>query len=385
MISLNIIIQILKKELSQTFRNPRMAMLLFIPPLIQIVIFGYAVNFDVKNIKTAIVDYDKSYASREFIAEIESNKYFKIIKRFENAEKVVPAIDGGEISCAIVIGADFQKNIESDKTAIVQAIHDGVDSNNAITVNNYLNIITYKYSAKIQAAKIKKTNIRLAAAGREPLKINSIKVDSRAWFNQSLESKDFFVPGIIGNILMLVTMMLTSMAIVREKEIGTIEQLLVTPIKPAEIVLGKTLPFMIIGIFQAAIIIVAAISWFEIPVRGSYFLLFSAIAIFLVSNLGIGILISTISQTQQQAMLVTTFFMLPAFTLSGFVFPIVNMPELIQYITYVIPLRYFLVIVRGIFLKGVGIEVLYQQYAALILLSCAIFAFSVLRFRRTID
>ncbi len=385
MFSLNKVLQILKKELNQTFRNPRLVVLLFLPPIIQLVVFGYAVNFDVKNIKTAIVDYDRTTASRDFIAHIESNKYFKTVKYLANSDDIKREIDSSAISCAIVISRGFMKNIESGKTAMVQAVHDGIDSNNAITVTNYLNMISYKYLRQIQVSKIQKINEKLKTAGRSPIKINAVTVEPRAWFNQSLESKDFFVPGIIGNILMLITVMLTSMAIVREKEIGTIEQLLVTPIRPIEIVIGKTLPFMLIGIVQAAIIVIAAVLWFEIPVRGSYSLLLCGVVIYLLSNLGIGIFISTISQTQQQAMLVTTFFMLPAFTLSGFVFPIVNMPEIVQYLTFLIPLRYFLIIVRGVFLKGVGMEVLYPQYAAMAFISFAILAFSVMRFRRTID
>ena len=385
MISFNKILQILKKELYQTFRNPRLVVLLFLPPIIQLVVFGYAVNFDVKNIKTAIIDYDRTPASRDFIAHIESNRYFKTVKYLNNSDEIKHEIDSSAISCAIVISNGFMKNIENGKTAVVQAVHDGIDSNNAITVNNYLNMISYKYLKKIQVSKIEKINQKLAASGRAPIKINAIVIEPRAWFNQSLESKDFFVPGIIGNILMLITVMLTSMAIVREKEIGTIEQLLVTPIRPLEIIIGKTLPFMLIGIVQASIIVGAAVLWFEIPVRGSYALLFCGVVIYLLSNLGIGIFISTVSQTQQQAMLVTTFFMLPAFTLSGFVFPIVNMPEIVQYLTFLIPLRYFLIIVRGVFLKGVGMEVLYPQYAAMAIISFAILAFSVMRFRRTID
>lgn len=385
MFSLNKVLQILKKELNQTFRNPRLVVLLFLPPIIQLVVFGYAVNFDVKNIKTAIVDYDRTTASRDFIAHIESNKYFKTVKHLANSDDIKREIDSSAISCAIVISRGFMKNIESGKTALVQAVHDGIDSNNAITVTNYLNMISYKYLRQIQVSKIQKINEKLKTAGRSPIKINAVTVEPRAWFNQSLESKDFFVPGIIGNILMLITVMLTSMAIVREKEIGTIEQLLVTPIRPIEIIIGKTLPFMLIGIVQAAIIVVAAVLWFEIPVRGSFALLLCGVVIYLLSNLGIGIFISTISQTQQQAMLVTTFFMLPAFTLSGFVFPIVNMPEIVQYLTLLIPLRYFLIIVRGVFLKGVGMEVLHPQYAAMAFISFAILAFSVMRFRRTID
>lgn len=385
MISINIIIQILIKELNQTFRNPRLAVLLFIPPIVQLIVFGYAVNFDVKNIKTAVIDYDKTPASREFIAHIESNKYFKIAAYLDNSDSIAHQIDKGDISCAVVISEGFSRGIETGRTALVQVIHDGIDSNNAITVNNYLNMISYKYLKNIQVSRIKKINEKLAAAGKAQIKINAITVEARAWFNESLESKDFFVPGIIGNILMIITITLTSMAIVREKEIGTIEQLLVTPVKPIEIIIGKTLPFMLIGIVQAAIVVIVAVSWFEIPVRGSYALLLLGVVIFLLSNLGIGIFISTISQTQQQAMLITTFAILPAFTLSGFVFPIVNMPEIVQYMTLLIPLRYFLIIMRGVFLKGVGMQVLYPQYAALTIISLAILAFSVLRFRRTID
>jgi ABC-2 type transport system permease protein len=385
MISINIIIQILIKELNQTFRNPRLAVLLFIPPIVQLIVFGYAVNFDVKNIKTAVIDYDKTPASREFIAQIASNKYFKIAAYLDNSDSLAHEIDKGAISCAVVISEGFSRGIETGRTSLVQVIHDGIDSNNAITVNNYLNMISYRYLKNIQVSRIKKINEKLAAAGKAQIKINAVAIEARAWFNESLESKDFFVPGIIGNILMIITITLTSMAIVREKEIGTIEQLLVTPVKPIEIIIGKTLPFMLIGLVQAAIIVIVAVLWFEIPVRGSYALLFLGVVIFLLSNLGIGIFISTISQTQQQAMLVTTFAILPAFTLSGFVFPIVNMPEIVQYMTLLIPLRYFLIIMRGVFLKGVGMQVLYPQYAALTIISLAILTFSVLRFRRTID
>ena len=385
MISINIIFQILIKELNQTLRNPRLAVLLFIPPIVQLIVFGYAVNFDVKNIKTAVIDYDKTPASREFIAQIASNKYFEIAAYLDNDGPLVSAIDRGLITCAVVIGEGFSRGIETGRTSLVQVIHDGIDSNNAITVNNYLNIISNRYLKNIQAARIKKINEKLAAAGKAQIKVNAVAIEARAWFNESLESKDFFVPGIIGNILMIITITLTSMAIVREKEIGTIEQLLVTPVKPIEIIIGKTLPFMLIGIVQAVLVMVMAVSWFEIPMRGSYALLLLGVVIFLLSNLGAGIFISTISQTQQQAMLITTFAILPAFTLSGFIFPIINMPEIVQYMTLLVPLRYFLVIMRGVFLKGVGMQVLYPQYAALTIISLAILAFSVLRFRRTID
>jgi len=385
MFSITKVLQMLFKELNQLMRDPKMKALVFGPPLLQLIIFGYAVNLDVKNVRTAIVDYDRTPASREFTSLIRSNGYFIVNENPDNAEKVVPMIDSGAVVCAVVVEKGFMKNIESGQTARVQVIHDGTDSNTSTMVINYLNVISGKYSRGLQKDKLNRMNAKRAAAGAPAIRIGAINVEPRAWFNENLESKNYFVPGIIGNIIMLVTLMLTAMAVVREKEIGTIEQLMVTPIRPVEIILGKTIPFMIIAIFQSIMIMCVAIFWFDIPMLGSVPLLFAGILIFIISCLGLGIFISTISTTQQQAMLVTTFFFLPAMTLSGFMFPIVNMPEAVQYITYLIPLRYFLVIVRGIFLKGVGLNVLYPQFIALFILSTVIFSLSVMRFRKTID
>ncbi|MEZ7892205.1 MAG: ABC transporter permease [Candidatus Wallbacteria bacterium] len=384
-ISFQKVFQMLKKELSQTFRDPKLRALIFFPPLLQLIIFGYAVNLDVENIKTAVIDKDRTPMSREFIETIKSNKYFKIVKYYESGEKIESDIDNGNIICAISIEKDFMKNIETGKTAVVQAIHDGTDSNTSTMVINYLNIIGMKYSKGVQQKKINAMNMKMAAAGGSLIKIGGIAAEPRTWFNETLESRNFFVPGIVGTIIMLVTLMLTSMAVVREKEIGTIEQLMVTPIKPIEIILGKTMPFVIIGLFQAFLIISVAYFWFNIEIKGSLLLLFAGILIFIINCLGIGVFISTISSTQQQAMLVTTFFFLPAMTLSGFMFPISNMPLFVQLFTYLIPLRYFLVIVRGIFLKGVGFEVLQEQYIGLSVLTIFIFIFAVKRFKKSID
>lgn len=385
MVSFYKILQIFKKEIFQILRDPKLRAILFMPPVIQLIIFGYAVNMDVQNIRTAVVDLDNSVYSREFISAVAYNKYFVIIKRYEEAAEVTRAIDKGEIVCGIVLGYDFMKNLESDRTATVQVLHDGTDSNTATMVMSYLNTIAASYVQKIQRDRLHKLNARLAGTGAAPIRISSILVESRNWFNETLESKNYFVPGVMGTIMMLITLMLTSMAIVREKEIGTMEQLMVTPVTPMEIILGKTLPFLVIGLLQAALIFAVAVFWFEIEVKGSLLLLLAGSLIFIVSCLGFGLFISTISRTQQQAMLSTTFFFLPAMTLSGFIFPISNMPVVIQYFTYLIPLRYFLIIIRGIFLKGVGWEVLYPQYLALLGLAVFIFTFAVGRFRKSID
>lgn len=385
MFSIAKVIQMLVKELSQIMRDPKMKALIFGPPLLQLIVFGYAVNLDVKNVRTAIIDYDRTPASRDFAALIRSNGYFIVKHDPDNIEKVMPLIDSGAVVCAVAIERGFMENIEKGQTGIVQVIHDGTDSNTSTMVINYMNAISAKFSRGLQQDKLQKMNAKRAAAGAPPIRIGSIMVEPRAWFNENLESKNYFVPGIIGTIIMLVTLMLTSMAVVREKEIGTIEQLMVTPIRPIEIILGKTIPFMIIALFQSVLIMTVAIFWFDIPLVGSIPLLFAGILIFIICCLGLGIFISTVSATQQQAMLVSAFIFLPTITLSGFMFPIVNMPVFVQYITYLIPLRYFLVIVRGIFLKGVGFNVLYPQFVQLSILTVAIFTLSVMRFRKTID
>ncbi len=385
MVSIYKVMQIFKKEIFQILRDPKLRVLLFMPPIIQLIIFGYAVNMDIENIKTAIVDLDNSVYSRDFITYLEFNKYFIIEKKYDKATDIVAAIDRGEIICGIVIEKDFMKNIETGQTALVQALHDGTDSNTATMVVSYINYIAFSYIKNIQTDRLRKLNAKLITTGAPPIKISSILVESRNWFNETLESKNFFVPGVMGTIMMLITLMLTSMAIVREKEIGTMEQLMVTPVTSIEIILGKTLPFLLVGFVQAGLILTVAVFWFKIEVKGSLCLLFLGALIFIVSCLGFGLFISTISRTQQQAMLSTTFFFLPAMTLSGFIFPIDNMPAVIQMFTYLIPLRYFLVIIRGIFLKGVGWEVLFPQYIALSVLSIFIFTFAVSRFHKTID
>ncbi len=271
----------------------------------------------------------------------------------------------------------FEDDLRAGRTAILQLIVDGTDSNTAGIVLDYSAKIAGEFSQKVLVTRFS----RLKGSAMEPA---TVKLQTRAWFNENLESRNFYVPGVIAIIVMLITLMLTSMAVVREKEIGTMEQIMVTPITPAEFILGKTIPFALIGFADVVLITVLGVFWFEVPIRGSLLMLFVATALYLMTTLGVGLLISTVSQTQQQAMMSTFFFYFPAVLLSGFMFPIANMPAVIQWLTYLNPLRYFLVIVRGIFLKGVGPVVLWPQMVALAVMGLVILWLASRRFKKTL-
>jgi ABC-2 type transport system permease protein len=273
------------------------------------------------------------------------------------------------------------------RTVAVQIIVDGTDSNTASVVMDYANRIIVQYNQEASRNALAAQKVAAGIPGPDALspRLGGIDLRPRAWYNPDLRSRNYNVPGVIAVIIMLTSLLLTSMAIVREREIGTMEQLMVTPIRPAELILGKTLPFALIGFFDVILITVVAVFWFEVPIRGSLFLLFGATALYLLSTLGIGLFISTVSRTQQQALMSTFFFYLPAVLLSGFMFPIANMPAAVQYVTYANPLRYFLVIIRGIFLKGNGPAVLWPQMLGLLILGTAVITASGLRFRKRLE
>lgn len=365
------------KEFIQVFRDPRMRIVLFVLPVLQTVIFGYAVNMDVKNIKTAILDRDNSSESRELAAIMASSGYFTVAGKIGSDADARLLLDKGEVRVAIVINHGFSEQLRRGGVAPVQALLDGSDSNTAGVIMGYLARLTTDYNSRIQADYAARHHGQLPRFGR-------VELASRAWFNPNLESPPFYVPAVITNILFVITMLLSSMAIVREKEIGTIEQVIVTPIRKGEFILGKTLPFVLIGYINVALISLVSFLVFDVPVRGSLWLLFLATTLFLMSSLGIGLLISTISQTQQQAMMTAFFVIFPAMLLSGFAFPIENMPLPVQWLTLLNPLRFYMVIIRGIFLKGVGFGVLWQQFAALAILGMAMLLFAVSRFKKTL-
>ena len=357
------------KEFIQTFRERRNWVLLFGAPLIQLFMFGYVVTTDVNNISTALYDLDKSPESRELARRLQSSGYFNINHYPQSPGDIRELLDRGKVLCAIQIGERFAKNIASRRPAEIQVLVDGTDSNTAMIAMNYATKIITQYSTDLLSPSIK-------------ARISPIDFRTRIWYNPDLKSRNYNVPGVIASIVMLMCLMLTSMAIVREREMGTMEQLMVSPIRPIELMLGKTIPFAVIGFLDMVLVTSVGVFWFDITIKGSLIFLFLGTSVYLLSVLGIGLFISTLLKTQQQAMMATMFFNMPATLLSGFMFPIENMPEVFQYITYLNPLRYFLIIIRGVFLKGSGFDVLWPQMAALLVLGVIIITLSALRFRK---
>jgi ABC-2 type transport system permease protein len=368
----------LVKEFIQVLRDPRMRFVVFVIPIVQTVIFGYAVNTDVRNVAIAVYDLDNSSQSRELADRFVKSGYFDLTERVYQEARARELIDRGKVKAVLRMNHGFGEQLAGGRGGAVQLILDGTDSNTAGIALNYAARIVAGYGATLQMEAASR------AAGRQ-VAIRGVELASRAWYNENLESRNFFVPAVITNIVFIITMLLSSMAVVREKEIGTIEQVIVTPIGKGEFILGKTVPFVLIGFINVALISVVAVFWFEVPLRGSILLLFGSTALFLMSSLGIGLLISTVSRTQQQAMMSAFFVIFPAMLLSGFAFPIESMPPVVQWITYLNPMRFFLVIIRAIFQKGVGIEVLWPQLLALVIIGVTILSSAVLRFKKTME
>ena len=363
------------KELIQVFRDKRLRMTLILPPLFQLIIFGYAANLDVKNIPTAVRDLNQSVESRDLIARISSSRYFTITAYPQTPKEIENLIRKGEIIISVEVPTDFSRKIKKGDTATVQIILDGTESNTAMIALGYLSRILSEYSTAILVR-------RLNREGVTDFEEAGVNVEHRTWYNPNFESRLFYVPGVIGSIAFLIPIILTAQAIVREREMGTLEQIMVTPIRPWELMVGKTLPFALIGLFDAVMIALIGIFWFDVPLRGNPLILFLGNVLFLVSAVGIGLFISTISSTQQQAQISTFFFAMPAFILSGFAFPLENMPEWLQYVTYINPLRYFLEIIRGVFLKGNGLDILWPNMVALAVLGGLMVTLSSLRFQK---
>ncbi|MGA1874813.1 MAG: ABC transporter permease [bacterium] len=368
------------KEFIQIFRDPRMRVVIFLTPVIQLLVFGYAATTDVRHIATAVYDLDGSQSSRELVARLVGSGHFDVEEYIYDESRIRKLLDIGRIKALFRLNKGFEKNIMAGRTAQVQILLDGTDSNTAGIILNYSTRTIQQYSHEILTSRLNSLSGG-SAYGADP--VNQIKVQSRAWFNENLESRYFYVPGVIAILVSLITLMLTSMAVVREKEIGTMEQIMVTPITPVEFILGKTIPFALISIFDVVLVTFIGVFWFRVPIRGSLWLLLLATTLYIMTTLGIGLFISTVSRTQQQAMMSTFFFFFPAVLLSGFIFPIANMPVIVQYITLLNPMRYFLVIIRGIFLKGVGFRVLWPQMAALIVLGVTTLRLSAARFHKT--
>ena len=367
--------QIIIKEFIQVWRDKKLRFFLVGPPLVQLLTYGYAINFDVKNVPMGIYDENRTPETRDLINRFRSNEYFNVKYYIESPEQLRDLINRNEVAFVLHLPWDFTKKFKSGHAAPIQLITDATDSNAALIVNRYAGSILDGYTQEIMQQRLRPLGIKVKM---DP----PVDLQYRAKFNPNLLSRWTFVPGVIAMVVMLVSLMLTALAVVREREIGTMEQILVTPIRPVEFLLGKTIPFVLISLAEVAMVTLVAVVWFEVPLRGQLYVLFLGTVSFLFNSVGLGLLISTASSTQQQAMMAGTFFLTPAIMLSGLIFPINNMPVFFQYLTYLNPLRYFIVVVQDVFLKGAGLGILWPQMAAMVGLGTAMLTLSALRFKR---
>lgn len=367
------------KELLQVKRDKKMLVIILMAPILQLIFLGYAANMDVNIVHTTIYDMDKTETSRNFINSLVETGYFQIDYNANSYEEITDLLNDGKTLVAIVIPKDFEKKINRRETTQLQAIFEGSDASKASIALGYIQGVSTRFSQNLIMETKDKLGMIISLAG-------SLTPEVRVWYNPEMKSRVFMVPGILGLVLMISTISLMSMSVVREREIGTMEQLIVTPIKKYQLLLGKLIPFTLIGFVILVIVMIIMTQWFGIIVRGNrLFLLFSAF-LFILSNLGLGLFISTISKTQQQAMMASVFaLMMPMIYLSGFAFPIENMPKVFQYLTYGIPLRYFITIIRGVVLKGLGLSSLWVEALILFGMGVSILVLSANRFSKKVE
>lgn len=376
---------LVRKEFIHIKRNRTNFRLLIFAPIFQLIVFGSASRLDVKDIRVVVVDLDRSTLSRQVVDAFTRSGYFTIVEYVEKYDDVDRFLQTGEASMAILIPPDLERRIQGNRTAQVGILIDGVDTTTAGTVSGYAQGILQRFSLDVMNARVNKMQGLLYDSITPKLIVPKFAEASRAWFNPNLDSKNFFVPGVLMLIMLALAIILTSAIIVREKELGTIEQLMVAPISRFELILGKTIPCFIIQMIALSLITPLAFLIYDIPFRGSFPFFIATTVLFLITASGIGMTISAFCNTQQQAMLTSFMFLQPAVLLSGYAFPIENMPEVIQYVTYLNPLRYFITIVRGVFLKGVGWEVLWPQVIPIFVMGVFYIALASLLFKRRID
>ena len=371
------LVHLVWKEFLELRQNPRLFGLVIVAPIIQLTMLGYAATTDVKDVPVVVADGDHSPASRNLIARFDASRNFTVINTVGTIRDVDPYLQRGDAWIALAIPQGYGTALQDGRSTALQVVADGSDSNSTTVALGYATALIGEYAALLASE-----NPPSATAGQTPTAA-PIDLRVRVWFNPQLESRYFMIPGVLALLLLLVTANLAAMAIVREKELGTLEQLNVTPLRRWELIVGKLLPYGVIAFIDVLLVTAVAVFWFEVPFRGSFLLLLATSLLYVFCTLGLGLFISTISDTQQQAMMTATFFFLtPMIYLSGFIFPIENMPHVIQYATYAIPLRYFLVIVRGIFLKGIGLDLLWPQAAALAAWGTIVLALAVARSRK---
>ncbi len=375
--ALQVIGEIIRKEFYQIRQDKRMLGISMVAPVLQVILLGYAATTDIKDSTMVVCDMDRTEESRNFITGFTTSGYFIAEYAVNTPEEVTPYIEEAKANIALVVPKNFSRDLFSRTTPQVQVILDGTDANTANVLLGYATQIVGSYSRSVAASY---------ASVARGARIPQIIPEPRVWFNPDLKSQNFMVPGVVAMVLMIITMTLTSVSVVKEKEIGTLEQILVTPIKAYQLILGKLIPFVMIGFVDSLIVLSIARFWFGVPLVGSLFVLFSLSALFILTTLGLGLFVSTVAKSQGQAMMIAQFFFFLPFTfLSGFTFPIENMPAWVQYLTYLIPLRYFLEIVRGVFLKGTDFTHLWPQTAALAGFGILILTLSVNRFRGKLE
>jgi len=373
------IIHIIKKEFLQFKRDPKMFGIVLVAPIVQLIFLGYAATMDVNSVHILFLDQDKTETSHNFIERFESSGFFSIDYYADNYEELTGQIDKANVLVGFVIPKNFSKMINRNETVELQAIFDGSDGNTASIAAGYITKIISEYSQDLVIDFRARRGIKVVPFGQ-------ISVQERTWYNPYLKTRYFMVPAIVGLLLSIITLILTSLAVVKEKEIGTLEQIIVTPIKPYQLIIGKLVPFIIMGFVSVILVITMMNVLFSIPVRGSIIFLFTSAFFYILSTLGLGLFVSTVSKTQQQAMMIAIFgIMMPMVYLSGFAFPIENMPKILQYISYLIPLRYFITIIRGVVLKGIGIADLWQEATVLLFMGVTILFLSSLRFHKRLD
>ena len=371
--------QMLIKEFIQVFRDKRTRFILIGPPIIQMMVFGYAATYEIRHVPTVVLDLDHSQESRELVSRFTSSPYFDVQRQLTDSRQLGDLIEQGNATVGLEIDAGFAAKLRSGETAPLQVIVDATNSNTALIASGYISQIALAFAHEYQMDRIDRIAPQLIEV------MPSVELAPRPWYNPDLSSRWFFVPGIIGSLTVVLVVTLTAFAVVREREIGTLEQIMVTPIRPVEFILGKTLPFFLIGLFDVTLIAVVGSLWFQVPFRGHVAVLALGAVLFLFCMLGVGLLISTVSATQQQAMVTAFFFIMPTITFSGFGFPISTMPHWMQMISYAIPLRYFLVVIRGTYLKGAGMDILWPQMAAMAGLGLALLTAAILRFHKALD
>lgn len=369
----------LTKEFIQTLRDPHTRWLLWGPPLIQMVIFGYAATLEIKHVSMAVLDLDNTQESRELVSHFAASRYFEIQKYAARRAELREGIDRGDFILAVEIDSGFTQRLRNGQGATVQVIVDSSNSNTALVALGYLNQIGGAFARSYQTDRMQRVAPLLVSF------VPHVDLETRPWFNEGLLSEWYFVPGVLGNLMLILVMNLTAFAVVREREIGTLEQVLVTPIRRWEFILGKTIPFFLIGCFDATMLFLVGTLWFGVPFRGRVGVLAIGIVLFLLAGLGLGLLLSTVAKTQQQSMITAFFFIMPMTTLSGFGTPISSMPPFFQELSYFNPLRHVIVILRSVYLKGVGLEVLWPDITFLAAFAVLMLTISVLRFHKSLE